>query len=151
VKYTITLTRSLLISQSENESRSTTPNSQIVPTLDPPILRLPFQASLPSSTSSLIPFPHSPLQPALPLKNGPRTFFEPGSLRQSSSAPSIAESFERKATTFDRIRADRHACIDYNCAFRKVEIAKSTVTQTSTSFSFKDMLFPSSLGSTSKH
>lgn len=153
VKYTVTLTRSVLILHSEKESRSPTPNSKIAQSPTPPLLRLPFQASFPNTTSSLIRSPDSPRSlPASPLISSSSVFFEPASSRQASLVPSITESFERKSSTFDRIRADRHSSIDYNSAFRKTQVTNSTVKQTSTSFSFKEMFFPSNIGAaTGKH
>ncbi len=112
----------------------------------PPLLRLPFQSSLPSTTSSLIISPnYTPSQPALRSKNASPIFFEPGPSHESSSTPSVADSFERKASTFARIRSERHASIDYNGAFRKKVSAKQTVLHAPKTFSFRDMFFPSNI------
>jgi hypothetical protein len=127
VQYSVTLTRSPLISIQQRESPIST-NSK-----GSHSIRLPFQ-SMPQSVISAGIFPPHPFQLAsgAPLEAGSEEF--------------ISESFDRGVSKFARLRAELEASMDFNSAFRLKHSTTATAIQAvKAKLSFKDMMFPSNL------
>jgi hypothetical protein len=140
VQYSVTLTRSPLISIQQRDSPIST-NSK-----GSHSIRLPFQSMPQSVISSGIFPPHPPELVSFPLTKGLNIPVEPGAPLEAGSEELISESFDRGVTKFARLRAELEASMDFNCAFRLKHSTTATAIQAlKAKLSFKDMMFPSKL------